>query len=204
MINTLAGHTDTRFEALMTRSYKKVYNTVYRLCGHKSDAEDLTQEAFYRAYRSFGNYEGDKPFENWIMRIASRLFLDLLRNRRRRVQTTSYDAPMHKEGCDGQVYFDVPDHHRDPEGELLDSVYSEDLQAALNLLNKQQRLLIQMADIEGLPYQEIAKIMDKPIGTIRSRLHRTHRLLRSHLEAIEREREMGVCENFEPARAYVA
>src|SRR4051812_24216946 len=80
-----------RFNDLMAESYKKVYNMAYRLSGNRNDAEDLSQEAFYRAYRSFGDYEGDRPFENWIFRIVTRLFLDLLRNRRRRVKTVSYD-----------------------------------------------------------------------------------------------------------------
>jgi RNA polymerase sigma-70 factor (ECF subfamily) len=179
----------------MSRSYKKVYNTVYRLCGHRSDAEDLTQEAFYRAYRSFENYQGDKPFENWIMRIASRLFLDLLRNRKRRITTVSFDAPMKKEGCDGEIHLDIPDKSPGPEREVVDSVLSEDLQLALQTLSSDQRYLIQLADIEGLSYQEIAEHLGTPIGTVRSRLHRTHRLLRSRMDspeaAVEEEMPAG-------------
>jgi|SRR5579862_1400356 len=190
MISTFGTRSrDLRFESLMARSYKKVYNTVYRLCGHRSDAEDLTQEAFYRAYRSFDNYQGDKPFENWIMRIASRLFLDLLRNRKRRITTTSFDAPMKKEGCDGEIHLEVPDRGPDPERELIDSIFSEDLQLALNTLNPDQRYLIQLADVDGLSYQEIAQLLGTPIGTVRSRLHRTHRVLRSRMEAPESESE---------------
>src|SRR5688572_32095795 len=81
---TLSPPDQKRFNMLMDETYRKVYNMAYRLVGNRPDAEDLTQEAFYRAYRSFGDYEGDRPFENWIFRIVTRLFLDLLRNRRRR------------------------------------------------------------------------------------------------------------------------
>src|SRR5687768_10473305 len=92
-VYTLDPRELTRFNELMNESYRKVYNMAYRLAGNRADAEDLTQEAFYRAYRSFADYEGDRPFENWIFRIVTRLFLDLLRNRRRRIKAVSYDAP---------------------------------------------------------------------------------------------------------------
>jgi RNA polymerase sigma-70 factor, ECF subfamily len=172
----------------MEATYRKVFNMAYRLSGNRSDAEDLTQEAFYRAYRSFSDYEGDKPFENWIFRIVTRLFLDLLRSRRRRIKAMSYDAPLQKDGSDENLYFDVPDQGPTPESHILNNSFSEDLQRVLNSLTPEQRLLVTLADIEGLPYKEIADIVDKPIGTIRSRLHRTHKLMRQRLEQIEREK----------------
>src|SRR6185436_4152842 len=98
-----------RFNELMQATYRKVYNMAFRLSGNRADAEDLTQEAYYRAYRSFDDYQGDKPFENWIFRIVSRLFLDLLRSRRRRIQAVSYDAPLPTGSLDDTVYFDMPD-----------------------------------------------------------------------------------------------
>jgi len=176
----------SRFNVLMTQSYKKVFNMAYRLSGNRPDAEDLTQEAFYRAFRSFEDYEGDKPFENWIFRIATRLFLDLLRNRKRRVRAISYDAPLTRDASEEGLFFDVPDHGATPEDVLVGDMLSEDLQLAINSLNQDQQLLIKLADVEGMPYREIAQILGKPIGTIRSRLHRTHRLLRTRLAALEK------------------
>lgn len=173
----------------MAETYKKVYNMAYRLSGNRADAEDLTQEAFYRAYRSFGDYEGDRPFENWIFRIVTRLFLDLLRNRRRRVKTVSYDNPLQREGGDENLYFEVPEEGPNPEQELLSGMFSEDLQKVLNTLTPEQRTLVTLADIEGVPYKDIADMMDKPVGTIRSRLHRTHKLIRARLEQIKREQQ---------------
>jgi RNA polymerase sigma-70 factor, ECF subfamily len=173
----------------MEETYRKVFNMAYRLAGNRPDAEDLTQEAFYRAYRSFSDYEGDKPFENWIFRIVTRLFLDLLRSRRRRIRAMSYDAPLQKEGSDETLYFDVPDQTASPEEEVLSGSFNEDLQRVLNSLTHEQRLLVTLADIEGLPYKEIADMIGKPIGTIRSRLHRTHKLMRTRLEQIQREKQ---------------
>src|SRR5688572_14354616 len=115
----LEPHEEARFNELLDETYKKVYNMAYRLSGSRADAEDLTQEAFYRAYRSFRDYEGDKPFENWIFRIVTRLFLDLLRNRRRRVKAVSYDAPLQREGGDDSLYFDMADDSPNAEQELM-------------------------------------------------------------------------------------
>ncbi|RYG29901.1 sigma-70 family RNA polymerase sigma factor [bacterium] len=186
--NPMSPQDEARFNELMSESYRKVYNMAYRLAGNRTDAEDLTQEAFYRAYRSYSDYEGDRPFENWIFRIVTRLFLDLLRNRRRRVRAVSYDNPIGVAGGgDDNLYFDMPDHSPNPEQQMLEGTFSEDLQRAMNSLSPEQRLLVTLADIEGVPYKDIAEMLDKPVGTIRSRLHRTHKLIRSRLEQIRRE-----------------
>ncbi len=158
----------------------------YRLVGNRVDAEDLTQEAFYRAYRGFEHFEGDKPFENWILRIVNRLFLDLLRSKKRRVSTVSYDAPLNNDSND-QLYFDVPDQSLDPERVLLNSTFSEEVQTTLEALSPEQQLLITLADIEQVPYKEIASILGKPIGTIRSRLHRAHKAMRAKLSSLKPE-----------------
>jgi RNA polymerase sigma-70 factor, ECF subfamily len=178
-----------RFNDLMKQTHKKVYNMAFRLAGNRADAEDLTQEAYYRAYRSFGDYQGDKPFENWIFRIVSRLFLDLLRSRRRRIQAVSYDAPLSTGNADDTIYFDVPDQGETPESRLLNRSYNEDLQMVLESLTEEQRTLILLADVEQVPYTEIAEMMGKPIGTIRSRLHRTHKMMRDRLERLRKTRE---------------
>jgi RNA polymerase sigma-70 factor, ECF subfamily len=178
---------EIRFNELMRETYRKVYNMAFRLAGNRPDAEVLTQDAFYRAYRSFHDYEGDRPFENWIFRIVTRLFLDLLRNRRRRVRSVSYDTPLQREGGEENLFFDMADDSPNPEERVMEHSFSEDLQKALNSLSPEQRLLVTLADVEGVPYKDIAEMLDKPVGTIRSRLHRTHKLIRSRLEQLKRE-----------------
>lgn len=185
---TMSTADGARFNELMSATYKKVFNMAYRLSGSRPDAEDLTQEAFYRAYRSFGEYEGDRPFENWIFRIVTRLYLDLLRNRRRRVKYVSYDAPLQTSGSSEEnLFFEKSDSKPNPEEQMMQDTMSEDMQRALNTLSAEQRLLITLADIEGLPYKDIAEMLDKPVGTIRSRLHRTHKQLRAKLERLQKE-----------------
>jgi RNA polymerase sigma-70 factor (ECF subfamily) len=183
----LSEKEQARFNELMEASYRKVYNMAYRLSGVRSDAEDLTQEAFFRAYRSFSEYEGDRPFENWIFRIVTRLFLDMLRTRRRRVRAVSYDTPLTTSTGDENLFFEMPDDSANPELRVMENSFSEDLQKTLNTLSAEQRLLVTLADIEGVPYKEIAEILGKPVGTIRSRLHRTHKTIRARLEQIKRE-----------------
>lgn len=186
----MSDYDQGRFNELMQASYRKVYNMAFRLAGNRPDAEDLTQEAFFRAYRSFEDYQGDRPFENWIFRIVTRLFLDMLRARRRRVKSVSYDAPLQRDGAEENLYFDMADRNPSPEQEALSGSFSEELQMTLNSLTPEQRLLITLADIEEMPYQDIAEILNKPVGTIRSRLHRTHKLIRARLEQYRREGQM--------------
>ena len=176
-----------RFNEQMTRTYKKVYNLAYRLAGNRSDAEDLTQEAYFRAYRGFDKYEGDKPFENWIFRIVTRLFLDLTRSRRRRVKTVSYDRPIRPDGMDDTVMFETADKLPNPEQYLLNGAVSEEMESSLNNLSEEQRKLVWLADVEGVSYKEIAKLFKAPVGTIRSRLHRAHKQLRACLEKVRAE-----------------
>lgn len=176
---------NARFDELSKATYRKVYNMAFRLAGNRSDAEDLTQEAFFRAYRSFRDYEGDRPFENWIFRIVSRLFLDLLRTRRRRVNSVSLDAPLANGVGDDNLMLEMADERPDPEQHLLDRSINEQLQQVLATLSPEQRMLITLADIQMVPYQEIADLVGKPVGTIRSRLHRTRMLIRKRLQALE-------------------
>jgi RNA polymerase sigma-70 factor, ECF subfamily len=171
-----------RFQELMDQSYRKVYNMAYRLSGSRPDAEDLTQEAYFRAYRSFNDYEGDRPFENWIFRIVTRLYLDMLRSKRRRVQTVSYDNSLPTDVGNDSIHFEIPDDSASPEQKLIEQAYSEPLQQALESLTPDQRELIELADIKQVPYNEIAEMLGAPVGTIRSRLHRTHKALKAKLE----------------------
>ena len=183
-LRTHAGFSDAEFQDQMNRSYKKVFNLAYRLSGNRSDAEDLTQEALFRAYRRYESFEGDRPFDNWIFRIVTRLFLDLKRSRSRRVNTVSSDAPLHPDGAD-EVRFESADTRPTPEQALLMESLSEELEYGLKQLSADQRELVWMADVEGVPYNEIAERLQAPVGTIRSRLHRAHKQLRKVLEQMK-------------------
>ncbi len=167
------------FDALVQRYHKQAYNVAFRMAGNHADAEDLTQEAFIRAFRFFGQYRRELPFESWLYKIMSNVFIDRLR-RKPKVKIRSIDQPVTTE--DGEAQFDVADTSAGPEDQVLSREMDGRIQAALNTLPEAFRLTVIYADIEGLSYEEIADATRTNIGTVRSRLHRGRRLLRSKLK----------------------
>jgi RNA polymerase sigma-70 factor (ECF subfamily) len=164
------------FDRLVQRHHKQAYNVAYRLTGNHNDAEDLTQEAFVRAFRFFDNYRRELPFENWLFRIMSNLFIDETR-RRSKIKTQSLDAPL--AGTD--LLMEIPDEREQPESVVLHEELDEEIQKALLTLPQEFKMAVILADIEGLSYEEIARAMNCSLGTVRSRLHRGRRLLRTKL-----------------------
>ena len=168
------------FDLLVRRYQKPAYNVAYRLTGNHSDAEDLCQEAFVRAFRFFHTYRRDLPFDNWLFRIMSNLFVDEVR-KRSRMRTQSLDAPRLGENSDGQAYLEIPDQRAQPDKVVLHEELDDEIQKALSTLPADFRMTVVLADIEGLSYEEISRAMGCSLGTVRSRLHRGRKLLRTQL-----------------------
>src|ERR1700733_1933032 len=101
------------FERLVQRTQRQAYNIAYRMTGNRDDAEDLTQEAYLRAYRSFGTYNRQMPFESWFFRILSNLFIDLLR-RRPKQKPLSLDQPMGDDENEENLLLQIADEKSDP------------------------------------------------------------------------------------------
>jgi RNA polymerase sigma-70 factor (ECF subfamily) len=154
------------------------------MAGNHADAEDLIQEAFIRAFRFFGQYKRELPFDSWLYKIMSNVFIDKLR-RKPKVRIRSLDQPVVTE--DGEAQFDVADSSAGPEEQVLSMEMDGCIQTALNTLPEVFRLTVVYADIEGLSYEEIAEATNTNIGTVRSRLHRGRRLLRNKLKGHEDE-----------------
>ena len=169
------------FDSLVNRWHRQAYNIAYRLTGNSADAEDLTQETFLRAFRFFDRYNRDMPFENWLYRIMSRVFIDELR-KKPKFKTQSLDQPLNNaDSGDSEVLLEIPDFESNPEQMLLNDALEEHLQGALNTLPEEFRVAVILADIEGLSYEEIAETMNCSLGTVRSRLHRGRKQLRTKL-----------------------
>lgn len=168
------------FDALVQRYHKQAYNIAYRMAGNHADAEDLVQEAFIRAFRFFGQYRRELPFDSWLYKIMSNVFIDRLR-KKPKAKIRSLDQPVVTQ--DGEAQFDVPDTSDGPEEVVLSREMDTRIQAALDTLPEVFRLTVIYADIEGLSYEEIAEATDTNIGTVRSRLHRGRRLLRNKLKS---------------------
>jgi len=171
------------FDHLVNRCHRQAYNVAYRLSGNHADADDLTQETFLRAYRFFDRYNRDMPFENWLYRIMSRVFIDELR-KKPRFKTQSLDQPLNSAqaaGGEREILLEIPDFDSNPENALLCNELDEHLQSALSELPEEFRIAVILADIEGMSYEEIADTMSCSLGTVRSRLHRGRKLLRSKI-----------------------
>ncbi|HIW68028.1 MAG TPA: RNA polymerase sigma factor SigE [Candidatus Dietzia merdigallinarum] len=156
---------------LVAQHGDRVYRLAFRLSGNAHDAEDITQEAFIRVFRSLDKY---KPgtFEGWMHRIVTNLFLDLARRRARiRFEALPEDAER------------VPGRERSPEQVLSEESFDPVLQTALANLSPEFRAAVVLSDIEDLSYEEVGRILGVKMGTVRSRIHRGRAALRAELEA---------------------
>src|SRR5690348_9497471 len=149
----------------------RVYRLAYRLTGNQHDAEDLTQEVFYRVFRSLSSYTPG-TFEGWLHRITTNLFLDGARRRQRiRFEGLGDDAAGRLSGDEPTPAQAFDDRHLDG-----------DVQQALAALAPEYRAAVVLCDIEGLSYEEVAVTLGVKLGTVRSRIHRGRAQLRVALE----------------------
>ena len=167
------------FGDLVRRYQDRLYNAIYRLVDNAEDAADVVQDAFLNAYQSLNSFKGDSEFFTWLYRIAFNTAISLKRKRR---VVLRFDA-----GPNGEMVGDPIDESEltRPGSALERSEEEAKLQAALNRLSPEHRTVLILKDIEGQKYEEIAEILDVPIGTIRSRLHRARLELRELLQREE-------------------
>lgn len=164
---TLKGKKDS-FEDLVNRYSHKVYSLALRMLRAPLDAEDVTQEAFLRAYRSLDTYNSDYPFINWLLKIASNLCID----RVRKDQNVSFTD------TDDELTLLPQSTYKDPESATLGKENLTELLGALYSLPAKYQLIILLRYLEGLKYEEIATILEEPVGTVKTRLHRARKLLK--------------------------
>lgn len=165
-----------KFEDLFRLHYHKCLAFARRMSGNREEAEDLAQEAFYRAYRSFDRYDRQRPFDRWVYRIISNLFIDLLRTKNR-APTYSLDSPIPGKEGQGPIG-DLPDSRQDPAQTLLADIMDERLVSALGRLSESYRRTLLLVDMQEMSYEEAAQYMGCAIGTVRSRVHRARKQLR--------------------------
>ena len=192
MVDTALAPTTTRndqaeFEALMQRTKRQAYNMAYRMTSSREDAQDLTQEAYLRAYRSFDKYDRALPFENWFFRILSNLFVDTLR-RKPKLQPVSLDRGIWQSDGEDEFVPEIASPDSNPEDIIMRDIVDERLQNALGALPNEFRRAVLLCDVEGLSYEEIAARMGTSIGTVRSRIHRGRVLLRKLMNGPVRRR----------------
>ena len=178
---TLDAGSQQEFERLFQRSRRRAYGFAYRLTGNATDAEDVAQDAYVRAWNSFDGYNPSRSFEGWLFRIITNRVIDL-RRRQKRVSMYSLETPIYddEEGQSLAQVFAAPNSN--PEEIVIGPILEEQLQAALATLPADYRTAILLCDVEQYSYQDIAATMHCALGTVRSRIHRARLMMRNHLE----------------------
>lgn len=170
----------TGFEEVALSHLPVVYRVAYRLTGRRADAEDLVQETFFKAFRSFHQFQSGTNCKAWLLTILRHTHLDHERKTAKEPPIESWEVvePL----VDGSLL-------SVEQIELaLEKALPDELEQALQTLPSQQRLAVILADLEGMTYEEMAKVLDCAIGTVRSRLHYGRALLRQHLWEFAKER----------------
>lgn len=175
-----------RFERDVIPMLPSLYGAAMRLTRNPADAEDLIQDTYLRAFRGFAGFKEGTNLKAWLYRILTNSFINTYRKRQREPQTV--DGP---DDIDEWYLFDrlgsrsVEDS---AESEVLDRMPDEDVKRALESIPESFRMAVLLADVEGFSYKEIAEIMDVPIGTVMSRLHRGRKALEKALWDTAKER----------------
>ena len=184
----LSGDDVDLFARLLAEHQDKLYRVAYRMAGHHEDAQDLLQDALLEAYRSFKRFQRGTYFDKWLYRIMTNTFIDRQRHRKRVGRVESLDAPL-AGGEEGQpAAREIPDWEDEPSRRVLREMFDEPIQKALDALKPEFRMVLILADVEEFSYEEISEMMDTPIGTVRSRLHRARDMMRQTLEKADKSK----------------
>lgn len=176
-IDRVLGGDVNAFEPLVHAYEKTVYNLALRALGSREDAEDVTQEAFLKAYRSLSSFRGESKFSVWLYRIVSNLCLDHLRARQRRpAQSLTVE---NEEGETDEL--EIPDEHFSPEKLLDRKLTREAVQRGLQTLPDDARQILLLRELQGLSYEEIGQVLALEPGTVKSRIFRARKRLCAYL-----------------------
>ena len=168
------------YRFLVERYQGEVYGLSLRILGRPEDAEDLTQETFLRAFRALARYDPTRPFGAWLHTIASRLCID--HHRRNRAKLVSLTQP--EEGTSGEERtLEILDPSDRPDEAVEKSELASRLDALVAQLPPDSRAAILLRHQQDLPYEEIARVLGVPIGTVKARIHRARIMLKQKLLA---------------------
>ena len=171
----------------IVRSYqKKVLNLAYHFLGDYSEAVDLTQDAFIKAYLSIKRFRQESSFYTWLYRITVNLCKNKLKYRQRRgyYQKRSLDEPLELE--EGNLKFELAADRPNPGEAVVNKEKREMIRRAIDSLDEGHRVVLILRDREMFNYEEIAKVLKCQVGTVKSRLHRARRMLKEKLAVLNK------------------
>jgi RNA polymerase sigma-70 factor (ECF subfamily) len=164
------------FNQLVMAYQGTAFNVAYRVTGDRETAADACQDAFLKAYKAIKQYRGGS-FKSWLMRIVTNTCYDQIRYKSRRPATSLEDMTENPRSERVKL---VNGSER-PEERVMRGELSDLIQIGINQLPEDQRLVLVLSDVQGFSYQEIAEVVDQPLGTVKSRLSRGRRRLRGFL-----------------------
>ena len=166
------------YDELVRRYQERIYATIYHMTSNHEDANDLAQEAFIKAYHALKSFKGGSSFYTWVYRIAVNKTINYLKQRKNKAQMSLDDIDFNAEHDPDLVALIS---EKTPRREVNLSELQEKLNAAMQKLSEPHRLVVTLHDVQGLSHEEIAKIMDCNIGTVRSRLFYARQQLQAYL-----------------------
>jgi RNA polymerase sigma factor (sigma-70 family) len=162
------------YATLMKRYKKAVYFMILKMIRDADDAEDLTMEAFAKAFRNLHKFKKDYTFSTWLFRIATNNTIDFIR--KKKLKTMSLNTTLSDDGGNS-VTIDVEDDDKNPQDEYIKTQRIEMVRIFVDKLPAKYRKLVQLRYFDELSYEEIAQELDKPLGTVKAQLHRSRELL---------------------------
>lgn len=170
------------FGSLVAKYQERIFNMVYRMCGRRADAEELAQETFLKALERIHQFRGKSQFYTWLFRIAANLAISH-RRRGQRVRFQSLSGPEEFEQgrADAMTAAAARKKSQSPDAPAMAAETGRRIMDALEALDDEFRIVVVLCDMEGMDYAQIANVLDLPMGTVKSRLHRARGELRSKL-----------------------
>mgnify|MGYP001110014709 CR=1 FL=1 len=162
------------YARLMDKYRKSVYHTMLKMVRNVDDAEDLTIEAFAKAFRNLGKFKKDYTFSTWLFRVATNNCIDFIR--KKKLETMSINAEISKPDGD-TLSIDIKDKNLNPQEEAIKAQKIQLVRKFVNLLPLKYQKLVKLRYFDELSYDEIAKEIDAPLGTVKAQLHRARELL---------------------------
>jgi RNA polymerase sigma-70 factor (ECF subfamily) len=170
-----------KFTELAMEHMPSLYTAALRMTRSPADAEDLVQDTYLKAYRAFDTFQEGTNLKAWLYRILTNTFINTYRAKKRRPEETDIDDVENLYLYRRLGGLEGANSGRSAEEEVLERFTETDIKEALDSLPEQFRLAVLLGDVEGFSYKEIAEILDVPIGTVMSRLHRGRKLLQKRL-----------------------
>src|SRR5262245_20218610 len=166
------------YDELVRRYQERIYATIYHMTSNHEDANDLAQESFIKAFHALKSFKGGSSFYTWVYRIAVNKTINFLKQRKNRVQMSLDDLDFNAEHDPDLVALIS---EKTPRREINITELQEKLNEAMQKLSESHRLVVTLHDVQGLSHEEIAKIMDCNIGTVRSRLFYARQQMQAYL-----------------------